>query len=158
MTERTTERTTWSKSAIIAFATAGIRVSGSTLPSVCLVEPNRGGLCFMKNNGNQTSLRLWPGFVIVVVQFMAAFGVSKIAPATPAQFFSMTGGPALGLLAIFLWWFFGSRASRSERIFGIVFPVLLFVVVFALADPSVPMAIYVSGIPFFACLSLFGLG
>ena len=57
-------------------------------------------------------LRLWPGVVIVVLQWLARFGVPIFVPeAIP---FGVIGG-LLGGLAIVVWWAFFSRAPRSER-------------------------------------------
>ena len=57
-------------------------------------------------------LRLWPGVVIVVLQWLARFGVPIFVPeAIP---FGVIGG-LLGGLAIVVWWAFFSRARRSER-------------------------------------------
>ncbi len=60
----------------------------------------------------QKPLRLWPGVVIVVLQWLARFGVPIFVPeAIP---FGVIGG-FLGWLAIVVWWAFFSRAPRSER-------------------------------------------
>ena len=60
----------------------------------------------------QKPLRLWPGVVIVVLQWLARFGVPIFVPeAIP---FGVIGG-LLGGLAIVVWWAFFSRAPRSER-------------------------------------------
>ncbi len=60
----------------------------------------------------QKPLRLWPGVVAVVLQWLARFGVPIFVPeAIP---FGVIGG-LLGGLAIVVWWAFFSRAPRSER-------------------------------------------
>ena len=60
----------------------------------------------------QKSLRLWPGVVIVVVQWLSRFVVPIVVPEAVA--FGVIGG-LLGGLAIVVWWAFFSRAPRSER-------------------------------------------
>ena len=60
----------------------------------------------------QKSLRLWPGVVIVVVQWLSRFVVPIVVPGAVA--FGVIGG-LLGGLAIVVWWAFFSRAPRSER-------------------------------------------
>ena len=60
----------------------------------------------------QKPLRLWPGVVIVVLQWLARFGVPIFVP--EALFFGVFGG-LFGGLAIVVWWAFFSRAPRSER-------------------------------------------
>ena len=60
----------------------------------------------------QKPLRLWPGVVIVVLQWLARFVVPLVAP--EAMPFGVLGG-LVGGLAIVVWWAFFSRAPRSER-------------------------------------------
>ena len=60
----------------------------------------------------QKPLRLWPGVVIVMLQWVVRFGVPIVAP--EALEFAVLGG-FLGGLAIVVWWAFLSRAPRFER-------------------------------------------
>ena len=60
----------------------------------------------------QKPLRLWPGVVIVVLQWLGRFGAPIFVP--EAMVFGVLGG-LLGGLAIVVWWAFFSRAPRSER-------------------------------------------
>jgi outer membrane protein assembly factor BamB len=57
-------------------------------------------------------LRLWPGVVAVMLQWLVRFGVPIIVPG--AVEFGAIGG-LVGGLAIIVWWGFFSRAPRSER-------------------------------------------
>jgi hypothetical protein len=62
-------------------------------------------------------LRLWPGVVAVLLQWLVRFGLPSVMPdATP---FGMLGELAGGL-AIVVWWVFFSRAPWSERVGAIV--------------------------------------
>jgi outer membrane protein assembly factor BamB len=58
-------------------------------------------------------LRLWPGVVIVAVQWLLRFGVPVIAP--DAMIVAMLGG-LFGGVALIVWWVFFSRAPWPERI------------------------------------------
>jgi len=70
-------------------------------------------------------LRLWPGVVIVVLQWLGRFVVPIFVP--EALPFGVIGGLAGGL-AIVVWWAFFSRAPRIERLGAVG---LMIVAVFA---------------------------
>lgn len=61
---------------------------------------------------HQKPLRLWPGVVIVVLQWLIRFGIPIIWP--EGVMFFIFGGMA-GALLIVLWWAFFSRAPGIER-------------------------------------------
>ena len=73
----------------------------------------------------QQPLRLWPGVVIVVLQWLGRFGAPLVFP--EAMAFGVIGG-LVGGLAIVVWWVFFSRAPRAER-WGA--PVLMIVALYA---------------------------
>ena len=69
-------------------------------------------------------LRLWPGVAIVVLQWLLAFGVPRIAPdaelfSLPIGLLAVLGG-VLGGLAVVIWWLLFSRAPWVERLGAIV--------------------------------------
>jgi outer membrane protein assembly factor BamB len=69
-------------------------------------------------------LRLWPGVVAVVLQWLLWLVVPIVAP--DAKIFAMFGALACGL-AVVVWWLFFSRAPWSERVGAIVvIPVAVF--------------------------------
>jgi outer membrane protein assembly factor BamB len=72
-----------------------------------------------KTNGptQQRPLRLWPGVVIVILQWLIRFVIPVIIPNAIA--FGIFGGLFLGL-AVVVWWIFFSRAPRSERWIAVV--------------------------------------
>jgi outer membrane protein assembly factor BamB len=69
----------------------------------------------------QKPLRLWPGVVAVVLQWLAWLVVPLVAP--EAALFGMLGGLAGGL-AVLVWWLFFSRAPWAERVGAIVLMVV----------------------------------
>ena len=62
----------------------------------------------------QTPLRLWPGVVAVMLQWLLRFGLKMVVPGFTGFKFGIMGG-LLGGLVIVVWWAFFSRAPRSER-------------------------------------------
>jgi outer membrane protein assembly factor BamB len=70
-------------------------------------------------------LRLWPGVVIVILQWLVRFGLPIVAP--QATLYAVLG-EVVGGLAIIVWWVFFSRAPWAERL-GLV--VLVIVALFA---------------------------
>ncbi len=64
-------------------------------------------------------LRLLPGIIIVVIQWLLRFGLPAILPGDMAVMIAVFAG-ILGGLAFAIWWAFFSRAARIERWGGIV--------------------------------------
>lgn len=73
----------------------------------------------MTNPAQKKPLRLWPGIIIVILQWLVRFGIPIVAPGDTV---TITGvfGALLGGLAIVVWWAFFSRAPRFERWAAIV--------------------------------------
>jgi len=65
----------------------------------------------------QKALRLWPGVVAVVLQWLVRFVVPVVVPGAVAV--GVIGG-LLGGLTIVAWWLFFNRAPWSERVGAIV--------------------------------------
>src|ERR1019366_1946156 len=78
----------------------------------------------MKNSARKP-LRLWPGVVIVILQWLVRFAVPAVVP--EAALFGLLG-ELVGGLANVLWWLFLSRAPWSERLGAVG---LMIVVLFA---------------------------
>ncbi len=85
----------------------------------------------------QKPVRLWPGVVIVLLQWFVRFGLPYIEPATMET--GILGG-IIGGLAILVWWAFFSRAPRFERWSAIVLMIALPVTVFGLLHESLKTA------------------
>jgi len=69
-------------------------------------------------------LRLWPGVVIVLFQWLMYYALPKLFPEAtlfgmPLKFLGVLVGMACGILLV-LWWLFFSRALWSERIGGVI--------------------------------------
>jgi outer membrane protein assembly factor BamB len=95
-------------------------------------------------------LRLWPGVVIVIVQWLLWFVVPVVAP--DAALVGMLGG-AGGGLAIVVWWLFFSRALWSERVGAIILmiiavPAMKLIVHESIARIGMGMLLYIASIPY----------
>lgn len=101
----------------------------------------------MSASAAERPLRLWPGVVIVVLQFLALYVPGYFAPASPAMFFGMMGSLTLGPLLLIVWWLFFSRAKWSDRLGGVALLIVIQIVSFWLADPSAQLSVMVPGIP-----------
>ncbi|MEM7352660.1 MAG: PQQ-binding-like beta-propeller repeat protein [Acidobacteriota bacterium] len=78
-------------------------------------------------------LRLWPGVVIVALQWLARFVIPAFAP--DFLLYGVMGGLVGGLLIV-LWWAFFSRAPWRERLGGIA--------LMAIALVATPLILHVS--------------
>ena len=95
-------------------------------------------------------LRLWPGVVIVIFQWLVRFVLPVVAP--DAMGFAIIGG-MVGGLAVVVWWVFFSRSRWSERLGAIA---LMIVGLFAtsrivhdsIRNGMMGMMLVISSIPF----------
>ncbi len=74
----------------------------------------------------QKPLRLWPGVVIVALQWLAWFGVPIVVSGSMVGYIGAFGR-LFGGLAILVWWAFFSRAPRSERWGAVILMILALV-------------------------------
>jgi outer membrane protein assembly factor BamB len=70
-------------------------------------------------------IRLLPGVIIVIVQWLIRFGIPLVVPGDEAIMIGVFAG-ILGGLAVAVWWAFFSRAPLSERWSAIVLMLLAF--------------------------------
>jgi outer membrane protein assembly factor BamB len=110
----------------------------------------------------RTPLRLWPGVVIVIAQWLLRFVLPSIAPdaevfGLPLALIGILGGVGGGV-ALVVWWVFFSRAPWSERLGAIALMILAVVATRAFVDVSIAnagmgMLLYVLTVPVL-CLAL----
>src|SRR6185369_9219129 len=98
-------------------------------------------------------LRLWPGIVAVVLQWLGWFLVPIILPLPAAPFIGLLIGLVAGL-AILLWWLLFSRAPWLERIGAPLLIVGALILTKRVVHPSIAggamgMLLYVLAIPVF---------
>jgi hypothetical protein len=79
-------------------------------------------------------LRLWPGVVLLIVQWLLWFVLAAVVP--EALMVAFAGG-AIGGLAIVIWWVFFSRALWSERLGFILLMVVAVIATWPLLDRSI---------------------
>ena len=101
-------------------------------------------------------LRLWPGVVAVVLQWLAWYVVPIVVPGTKAGYIGAFGG-LIGGLVVVVWWAFFSRAPRSERWGAIVLMIVALVATSRIVHESIAtagmgMLFYIDAIPFL-CLA-----
>src|SRR5882724_3977462 len=94
-------------------------------------------------------LRLWPGVVLVILQWLAWFVVPIFLP--DMRLYGFLGGVLCGL-AIVVWWMFLSRAPWVERVGALVLMVIApigtkFIVHKSIAGGGMGMLIYILVIP-----------
>ena len=99
-------------------------------------------------------LRLWPGVVIVILQWLVRFGFPLIeTEATlfglPLAFVGILGG-LVGGLAVVVWWVFFSRAPWSERLGGIALMAGALLATSRVVDPSISNGMMGMMLPVFA--------
>ena len=86
----------------------------------------------------QKPLRLWPGIVIVMLQWLFRFGLPIVVPET-MTLGVLFGGLFCGL-AVFVWWAFFSRAPRFERWVTVVLMIVTLIATRPLLHKSIAMA------------------
>ena len=87
----------------------------------------------------QKPLRLWPGVVLVLLQWLLRFGIPIIIADAIALMIGVFGGILCGL-AILVWWAFFSRAPRFERWSAIVLMIVALVATSYLIHESIATA------------------
>jgi outer membrane protein assembly factor BamB len=86
-----------------------------------------------ERNGER-QIRLWPGVVAVVIQWLVRFGLPTVMP--EAMAYALIGG-VLCALAVLVWWLFFSRVPRFERWGAIVLIVVAVAATPLILHPSI---------------------
>jgi outer membrane protein assembly factor BamB len=108
------------------------------------------------NSTVQRPLRLWPGIVLVALQWLLWFVVPKFANEEVAMY--ALYGAVFCAPAIVLWWLFFSRAPWLERIGVIVFMVVAVIATQRIVHPSIAGGMMGMMLPIFSIPFLcFGL-
>jgi outer membrane protein assembly factor BamB len=87
----------------------------------------------------QKPLRLWPGVVIVTLQWLARFVVPIFVSGDIVTQLGVFAG-LLGGLAVVVWWVFFSRAPRSERWGAIILIIVAMIIASRFLDESIHTA------------------
>jgi outer membrane protein assembly factor BamB len=87
----------------------------------------------------QKPLRLWPGIVLVIIQWLIRFIIPGFVHEDIVTQIGVMGG-LLGGLAIVIWWAFFSRAPRLERMVAILMMAVSLAVTSQLLDKSIETA------------------
>lgn len=88
-----------------------------------------------ENSPPPKPLRVWPGVIIVVLQWLAWLVLPGLVP--EAAMYAMLGGIFGGGLAVLVWWLFFSRARWSERVGAILLMPAAMFVTSRLVHPSI---------------------
>lgn len=86
------------------------------------------------NTSTSKALRVWPGVVIVILQWFVRFLLPKLFP--QMMVYAVLGGVLCGAL-ILLWWLFFSRAAWVERLGALVLVAVGIYGTRPLLDPSI---------------------
>ncbi|MFQ5605854.1 MAG: PQQ-binding-like beta-propeller repeat protein [bacterium] len=100
----------------------------------------------------QKPFRLWPGVVIVVLQWLLGFGLPVVASGIIAGYIGAFGR-LFGGLAVIVWWAFFSRAPRSERWGAVVLMIVAMtatsrIIHESIATGNIGMMFFLYAIPF----------
>src|SRR5881628_1248484 len=92
-------------------------------------------------------LRLWPGVVAVVLQWLARFGIKAVVPGFKGFSLGAQGG-LIGAVAVVVWWAFLSRAAWFERLGAIVLMIVALGATWSLRHESMgPFWLFAYAIP-----------
>src|SRR5207237_102102 len=93
-------------------------------------------------------LRLWPGVVLIALQWPLIRVPGWFAPGTMIQFYSMFMGPMVLTAAVAGWWLLASRLRWTDRLLVLLFCAAAGAAVAPLCDASVaPMPLIVFALP-----------
>ena len=103
------------------------------------------------SSASDKPLRLWPGVIVVALQWLIWFGVPVVAP--EVMMGAMIGGVACAL-AVLVWWLFFSRAPWAERLGAIALMVVSVVVTKRVVHSSIAGGMMGMMLPIFSLPAL----
>ena len=84
----------------------------------------------------QKPLRIWPGVIIVALQWFVRYCLPILFPGDKALMLGVFGG-VIGGLAILIWWVFFSRAALFDRWFAILLMLVALAATSKIIDKSI---------------------
>lgn len=107
-------------------------MSSPATPEMVAPQPNPGDVSVAK----EPQLRLWPGVLIIALQWSVVLLSGWLAPGTMAAFMGIMWSPIVGSLLLIVWWLFASRLPVRQRWILFAACAAIGTVAFFISDPT----------------------